>query len=115
MTGGIQDVIERYRQGAIAHGDTSNPKKANKGAKQLHACYKVLRESEVGREALISLMEDREPNVRGWAAAHCLQWAPKQARPVLEALSKSDVPWQLSSSAEMTLQEYDKGRLTFEY
>ena len=61
MTENINDVIARYRQGAIATGVFSDPKKANKGAEQLHACYKVLRESDEGRDALVGLMEDVEP------------------------------------------------------
>ncbi len=90
-------------------------KKANKGAKQVHACYKMLRETEEGRQAVISLMNDNDPSVRSCAAAHSLQWTPQRARAVLEAVITSNVPWQISFSAEMTLEEYDKGRLTFDY
>lgn len=113
MTTDIDNIIRRYRQGAIANSDISDPKNANKGAKQLHACYRILRESEEGRDALIALMEDQEPSVRCWAAAHCLQWRPGSARPVLEALRDSKEHYSIT--AEMTLEEYDKGCLTFDY
>ena len=109
----IESTIAQYRQGAIATGNVSDPKKANKGAKQLHACYKILRESDEGRVALIGLMDDPEPSVRCWAAAECLQWKPDVARRVLESLR--DSRGAFSFDAEMTLDEHDKGRLTFDY
>ena len=113
MPESIKDTVGRYRQGAIANSHISDPKKSNKGAKQLHACYKILRESEEGRQAIIALMEDLEPSVRCWAAAHCLQWNPESARRTLEALR--DSKGQYSITAEMTLEEHEKGRLTFDY
>ncbi|MCY3019677.1 MAG: DUF2019 domain-containing protein [Planctomycetota bacterium] len=113
MRESIKELVERYRQGAIGTGDTSDPKKANKHAADLHACYKVLRESEEGCESIMSLMTDPEPSVRCCAAAHSLQWKPGVARRVLEALRDSRGPF--SFDAEMTIQEYDKGRLTFDY
>ncbi len=113
MTESIKDIVARYRQGAIANSDISDPKKANRGAKQLHACYKILRESEEGREALIGLMDDPEPSIRCWASAHSLQWKPDSARRSLEALR--DSKGHYSITAEMTLKEYDNGRLKFDY
>jgi hypothetical protein len=113
MKDDIISLIERYRVGAIATGNVSDPKKANKGAAQLHACYKVLKESKEGRESLIALMSDAEPSVRCWSAAHCLQWSPDLARRVLETLR--DLKGHFSFDAEMTLKEYENGRLTFDH
>ena len=113
MKKNIKDAVVRYREGAIANSDFSNPKKANKGARQLHACYKILRESEEGRDALLGLMEDPEPSVRCWAAAHSLQWRPDSARRALEALRDSNGCY--SATAQITLVEYDSGRLEFDY
>ena len=110
----LEETLQSYREAAIGHADP-DPAKANVWHGRLHACYKVLRETEEGRKAIASLMADADPRVRGWAAAHCLQWFPKSARVVLEELRDEDVPWQVSFDAEMTLKEYDKGRLTFDY
>ena len=112
MTQSVKDVVARYRQGAIATGHISDTRKANKGAKQLHACYKILRKSKAGRQALIDLMRDTEPSVRCWAASECLQWVPDNARRVLELLRDSQ--GSFSFCAEMTLKEYDGGRLKFD-
>lgn len=113
MIDGITNLTERYRQGAIGTADISDPKKANKCQAQMHFCYKILRETEAGREAIIALMNDAEPSVRCWAAAHALQWRADLARRALEGLRDSQGPY--SFTAEMTLEEYDKGRLTFDY
>ena len=113
MTNDIANKVEHYRQSAIGTAGISNPKKANKHAAALHACYKVLRETAEGRDSIIALMGDEESSVRCWAAAHSLQWKPDSARRVLEALRDSKGPYSIT--AETTLEEYDKGRLTFDY
>jgi hypothetical protein len=110
----VDELLKRYREAAIGHG-SPNPVEANEWHDRLHACYKVLRQTEAGRQAIGSLMDDGDPGVRSWAAAHSLQWFPERARSVLEALCSSDAPWQVAFSAEMTLKEYDNGRLTFDY
>jgi HEAT repeat protein len=109
----IKELVEQYRQGAIGTGDVSDPKKANKSARRMITAYRVLRGTEEGRQALVSLLEDDEPSVRCNAAAHCLQWIPHVARHILEVLRDSQGPF--SFDAEMTLKEYDKGRLKFDY
>jgi len=110
----VQELLKKYREAAIGHG-SPNPREANAWHDRLHAYYKVLRESEEGRQGIASLMDDQDPHVRGWAAAHSLQYYTEQARIVLQTLCTEEVPWQVAFSAEMTLKEYDKGRLTFEY
>lgn len=113
MADDVCTLAEQYRKGAVGTADISDPEKANKCQAQMHACYKILRETDAGRESIVALMSDVEPSVRCWAAAHSLQWRPQLARRVLEALRDSQGPY--SFSAEMTLEEYDKGRLTFDY
>jgi hypothetical protein len=108
----IADLAQRYRLCAVRTADISDPKKANRHQAEMHGCYEVLRETEAGREAIIALMNDSEPSVRCWAAAHSLQWKPDLARRVLEALRDSKGPY--SVTAEMTLKEYEKGQLTFD-
>lgn len=109
----VSELLVRYRQTADRADVLSDPKEQNKAADQLHACYKKLRESEEGRNGLIALMEDSSPHVRCWAAAHSLQWVPERARRILEALRDEDV-FPYSFDAKMTLEEFEKGSLTFD-
>ena len=110
----VGELLVQYREAAERAGDLSNPKQQNKWADRLHICYKLLREAPPGREGIIALMADANPSVREWAAAHSLQWMPERARSVLEELRDMKV-FPYSLNAEMTLKEFDKGRLTFDY
>jgi hypothetical protein len=110
----LDEVVRKYRIAAECAGDLSNPGEQNKWAGHLHTCYKQLRDSDTGRQAIIQLMEDVNLSVRGWAAAHCLQWVPDRARAVLEDIRRQNV-FPFSFDAEMVLNEYDNGRLTFDY
>jgi hypothetical protein len=109
----IRELVEEYRQSSIGMDSISNPQEANRCHDRWHACYKLLRKTQEGREAIIELLQDPEPSVRCAAAAHSLQWTPAIARCILEALRDSQA--RCSFEAEMILKEYDKGRLTFSY
>ncbi|MEX2140345.1 MAG: hypothetical protein WD894_13865 [Pirellulales bacterium] len=108
----VDRLIVDYRDGAAQTG-TSIPQVANAGHDRLHSCFKQLRTTEVGRAAIEKLMADENPHVRLWAAAHSLTWASDRARPVLAELAKSAGPG--SFDAEMTLKEFDKGNLSYNY
>ncbi len=85
----VADALARYRDAAAGTGERE-PKKANEWHNKMHACFKLLRETEAGRRGITSLISDRDPHVRCWAAAHSLQWAPEIARRVLEELRNRD-------------------------
>jgi hypothetical protein len=55
-------------------------------AYEVHSLFKMLRESREGREGLSALMEDADPHVRRWAAAHSMTWDRETARIVLSTL-----------------------------
>ena len=76
----IRELLAKYMEAAAGTG-TLDPKQNNKNADNLHACYKELRDKEEGRAGIIGLVSDDNPHVRGWAAAHSLQWVPEIARP----------------------------------
>ena len=111
---GIEELLSKYRRAACATAQISDTKTQNDAADLVHECYKKLKDQSRGREGIAKLMFDPNPYVRGYAAAHALQWAPEQARPVLEALRNEDV-FPYSLNAEIVLDEFDMGRLTFDY
>ncbi len=116
MPGRLEEVPElaaRYREAAAASADITNPRKQNKWADEVYRCYKRLRETEEGRSAIMALMDDPDPHVRGWSAAHGLAWNTERARKVLETLRDGGGPG--SFSAKWTLIEFDRGKLTFEH
>ena len=108
----LDRLLEEYRRAAEGTSDP-DPREANRCHDKMHAAYKALRESEAGRMGIASLVSHESPHVRCWAAAHSLQWQPESARIVLERLRDDRGP--CSFDAEMTIKEYDKGRLSYDY
>lgn len=108
----IHDLLVGYATGAEGTSD-ADPKVANKWQRKMHSFYKQLRELPEGRAALLTCLNDPSPHVRCWAAAHCLEWEHERAKAALELLRDSKGP--CAFSAEMTLEEFAKGRLSFDY
>lgn len=110
----VQELIRRYYAGAATNTDcNSTPDEANRAHDEMHDAYRLLRTTSEGREAISALMDDGNPGVRLWAAAHSLFWKPDRARAVLKRLAAEG--GLLGFTAEMTLREFDAGRLTFDY
>ena len=113
----VDEEAERYRtaleqMATLAEGTTS-PKRWNRLVEANHNSYLLLRETEIGRTAIEALISHESPTVRSWAAAHALLWNEAAARPVLEALAADG--GLLSVSAEYTLKEFDRGRLSHDW
>jgi hypothetical protein len=105
-------ILNQYKQAAELTGHKS-PDAANRSAKKLHELFKQLRTTEEGRAAIETLFSDPSPQVRCWASAHTLMWAPQLARHVLEELR--DAKGRCSFDAEMILKQFDKGTLSFNH
>ena len=112
MMNEIHDLLAKYRGAAAATAD-KDPKKQNKAAENVRACYALLKKSPDGRQGIIALLTDSSPQVRLWAASHSLAWSPELARPVLDAIRRSG-EFPSSFTAEITLAEFEKGTLTFD-
>ena len=85
-------------------------RRANRLADEQRVYLNALVASAEGGRHVDQLLEDPTPGVREWAAARALFWNEPRARQVLEELAASaDFPFNFS--AEMTLREFDAGRL----
>lgn len=111
----LEELIDAYSRSAIAHGrgtEEGDPDKANASFHVMAAVCRELRAR--GRDAqasLLNLLKSNEIYVRLWAASHCLEFSPKDAEKVLEGLSGGTSV--VAFDAEMTLNEWRKGRLKF--
>ena len=85
-------------------------RRANRLADEQRAYLQALGATADGRRHVESFLDDDEPGVRAWAAAQALFWNEPKARRVLERLRSSDT-FPYNFNAEMTLREFDAGRL----
>jgi hypothetical protein len=119
----IPDLLAQHRETLVRWGEESerlgerdNARRANKLFDRAHAQFKVLRDSQEGRDGITALMSDPNPYVASSAAAHSLLWEPDRASAALEALeSSADAPWQVQISAKYTLKEWRAGKLSFDW
>lgn len=120
----IQRLIAEFREAVLENAEYSSraltdpkrktdPDKANRAHDRAHQCYKELRATPEGREAICALMHDPDPDVRAAAAARALFWKPEEARRVLEELIQ--LGGIIGFECELILKEFDAGRLTFDY
>lgn len=111
-SGSVDSLLILYRHGAEGTS-AADPKVANKHQRQMHGAYKKLRVTPDGRAGISALMNDPSPHVRCWAAAHVLGWDVAGAKNALQILRDSGGP--CSFDAEMTLEAFSEGRLSFDY
>jgi hypothetical protein len=91
----------------------TDARRANNVFDELHALSTELKQTTEGRRILESLLAHENRAVRLNAGSTCLEWAPELARPVIQALVTPRGPHSLS--AEMTLREFEAGRLKFDW
>lgn len=108
----VEKAVQQYRA-AAAGTRASTSDQANLSHDRMHALYKELRKCEEGRRAICRLLDDSDLNVRCWAAAHSLEWDPVNARQTLESIR--DAGGECAFEARLVIEEFDAGRLTFNY
>jgi hypothetical protein len=112
----IDQLLEDYKDAAMAHRHASregDQERANPAYERLASVIRELRNrTEKEQEAFLDLLDDPSIEVRGWAAAHALEFVPDRAEPVLERIASG--PESLEEfSARMVLREWRGGRLRF--
>jgi hypothetical protein len=112
-----QELLAEFRAVGLAMhevGVGGKPRRWNKLYDRQQSLYLVLRETEEGRKGLTALaLQDDCSTVRDSAAARALFWDPDRVRPVLEASAAGR--GLASLTAKTVLQEFDAGRLHFDY
>lgn len=113
----IDQLLAQYQSAALVHRAASRAgeyKKANPDYHRLTAIVAELRtRGPEAHGALLQLLDDPRVEVRGWAATHALELAPKRAENVLEAIASG--PSSLEElGAKTTLREWRSGRLKFQ-
>jgi hypothetical protein len=111
---GTDALLAEYADAALAHRHASREGKynvANRAHERLSSVVRELRSREPdGLFALTRLFADERIEVRGWAAAHGLEFAPEQASKVLEDVASG--PSSLAEfSAKMVLLQWRQGTL----
>jgi len=108
------ELLDAYRLAAKNHRAASLAGDYRAGNPQADIIARIYRElrrrGHETQRALLDLLDDEDPGVRGWAAPRALEIEPERGVPVLEALAQSE-PWPESSEAETTLKVWRKGEL----
>lgn len=105
-------LVEKYRELSARHGhsvEAGNHKAANRDFDMIVAINKEFRMRGIeAYRQLLSLLNDREPGTRCWAATDVLAFAPQEGERVLAELA--GMPKSLVGlTAEMTLQQWKAG------
>lgn len=113
----IAELSAMYEEAATMQWQAlqdSNSRAANTQHKRIMALWKELKDrGNEGQAALLALMASSHPHVRVWAAAHVLEFHPRQAEAELERLANGP-PSMIRLDAEMTLKQWRAGKLSFE-
>jgi len=110
-----EELIILYEQAASEHGqaqDRGDYRAGNPAADRIGAIYREL--SKRGREhqqKLLPLLLSNDTGVRLWAAAHALEFEPRQGEAILKDLAKAK--GIQAFNARITLEEWQKGALRF--
>lgn len=105
-------LVEEFRRLSAEHGhalEASNARAANRKFPTLVAIIEELRSR--GPEAqrqLLTLLADPDPSTRNWTAGAILDFAPSEAKQVLEELSRTQRN-AIGFSADWTLKLWQEG------
>lgn len=108
------NLITRYRNAAIAHGEgtrSGDSVKTNRAYDELVVLLKKITETD-NDELLFSLYDDDDITVQVWAAAHTLEVNEEKALTKLQIIMNAAIPLA-SMGARYTIQEWKSGELTF--
>ena len=108
------DLLHLYRDALVEMGGSrveagGDPRRWNQLVDRAQALHLRLRESPEGRAGITALVADQNRTVRQWSAGNALAWDEAIARSELERLAQGG--GVEGFEAEITLREFDAGRL----
>lgn len=110
----ISRIMDNFVEAAAKHGqgiDSGNSILANKSYDQVVENYDLLK--KLNKEIyLINLLDHENYSVKLWAARYCLNIDSRKAIKAFEEVISLDLPG-VSFRAEITLQEWEAGNLSF--
>ena len=110
-----EELVRLYQEAASAHGQANQSrdfKAGNPAADKIAAIYREIRKRGLEHQrALLPLLLHSDTSVRSWAAAHALEYEPRQGEAILLDISKLGGPEGFS--ARMTLKVWREGNLCF--
>jgi len=112
----LQELLDEYVDAAMTHRTATrrgDHRTANPAYEQLVGVIRELRtRGAEAQAAFVTLLDDERLEVRGWAAAHALEFASDKAEAVLGEIVAG--PQSLEEfSARRVLEEWRGGRLRF--
>ena len=111
----ISELVKAYSEAAKIQGEATESgdyKKGNKASSLLAAIYSEMRRRGIDAQStLLSLLRNDDPGIRLWAASHAMDFSPNDGESVLRALIP--VGKFLGLCAKITLEEWEKGKLSF--
>jgi hypothetical protein len=109
------ELIQLYEEAASAHGQANRRgdfRAGNPAADAVAAIYREIRSRGFEHQRmLLPLLLSTDDGVRGWAAAHALEFEPRQGEAILLDIAK--LKGSEGFDAKMTLKVWREGNLRF--
>jgi hypothetical protein len=109
------ELIRLYEKAASEHGQANRRRDfraGNPAAETVAAIYRVIRSRGLEHQRmLLPLLLSSDNGVRGWAAAHALEFEPRQGEVILSDIAKLE--GLEGFNAKMTLKAWREGSLRF--
>lgn len=115
----MKDIKSEYIELSIEHmvcAHNGEYKKANKAYSKLKKIFEKIQSGAVEKEILVDLLNQGDPNVECWAAAHLLglPYEVELAQEKLKEIAIDNNLGMLAFTAKMTLSQWQKKKkLTF--
>lgn len=110
-----EELVRLYERAAADHGQANSRgdyRAGNPASDRVAAIYReIRRRGTEHQKMLLPLLLSNDIGVRGWAAAHALEFEPRQGEAILLDIAKRE--GLEGFNAQMTLKVWREGNLRF--